>query len=496
MLKMNKNNLEKLFREKLNNFSDIPNDSVWESISATLDKKKKKRVIPIWWKLSGIAASLAILLYLTNPFTENTTPVPQITDIENTSIKDATTIDGKQPENKNSSPNTELVNSNSTSPTKNSIPKENNNSIKNKASYTTNSTNPNSINNSIKTPKNRANELLVAATTKTEKDKSSKNNSLAYNKYPEETLEGDKKLASSKAIKNQEKLISKDGLKQLGSKNEVPISSTAKKDEKKSIFEVIEKQEEEEVAIVENKKSNWSVGPSIAPVYFDAIGQGSPIHPDFIQNSKSGNINLSYGLAVAYDLGKRLKIRSGINKIDYGYETNEVAFSSSISQSSVAIINNIDFSESSKTIVLESKRTNSSSLSDAVTNGFSQESLSRDGNISQQIGYLEVPLELNYLLIDKKVGVNLIGGVSSLFLIDNSVAIQSNNLVTEIGEANNVNSVNFSTNLGVGFSYTFTPKIQLSLEPVFKYQLNTFSNTSGNFNPYSVGIYSGVRVGF
>ena len=64
------------------------------------------------------------------------------------------------------------------------------------------------------------------------------------------------------------------------------------------------------------------------------------------------------------------------------------------------------------------------------------------------------------------------------------------------GEANNINSVNFSTNLGLGLDYKFTPKLKFNVEPVFKYQLNTFSNTSGSFNPYSLGVYSGFTLKF
>jgi hypothetical protein len=90
----------------------------------------------------------------------------------------------------------------------------------------------------------------------------------------------------------------------------------------------------------------------------------------------------------------------------------------------------------------------------------------------------------------------LIGGLSSLFLIDNSVTLESGGTATEMGEANNLNPLNFSTNLGFGLEYEISPRIQLNLEPVFKYQLNTFSDSAGDFNPYSIGIYSGLNFRF
>jgi hypothetical protein len=65
-----------------------------------------------------------------------------------------------------------------------------------------------------------------------------------------------------------------------------------------------------------------------------------------------------------------------------------------------------------------------------------------------------------------------------------------------MGEANNINDLNFSTNFGVGINYKFSSKLQFSVEPIFKYQLNTFSNTAGNFQPFSVGVFSGFSLRF
>jgi hypothetical protein len=86
--------------------------------------------------------------------------------------------------------------------------------------------------------------------------------------------------------------------------------------------------------------------------------------------------------------------------------------------------------------------------------------------------------------------------MSSLFLVNNDVLLNSGEQTTEMGEANNINSVNFSTNFGFGINYKFTPKLQFNLEPLFKYQLNTFSNSAGNFQPFSVGVYSGINFRF
>ena len=37
---------------------------------------------------------------------------------------------------------------------------------------------------------------------------------------------------------------------------------------------------------------------------------------------------MSYGLNLSYEVSKKLSIRTGIHRVDYGYNTGEVAFTS------------------------------------------------------------------------------------------------------------------------------------------------------------------------
>ncbi|MFD2587970.1 hypothetical protein ACFSQJ_13575 [Croceitalea marina] len=512
---MEKKNLEKLYQEKLKDFRQVPDEHVWESIAASLDKKKKKRVIPLWWKLGGVAALLALFVFVINPF-ESAIPEDQTTSTEKNTDQNPEKNTRNQ---KLSNDSIEIIRAENEPKLADTEKADQTNETNTIQITTTQSSQKDNVNEAAgqqfantKTQKDQQKEsvknkgrILVAENEPSNERRLKKNNNqIDFNK----SLSNNSKNSEVATTIDTEKekvdtdLYKKDALDKELSNTKEAVAKTAVdsldlENGKKSIFDAIkEKEDQEEVAEVETKENKWSVGPSIAPVYFDAVGQGSPIHSNFVENSKSGNINLSYGLTVAYDLGKRLKVRSGIHKVDYGYDTNEIVFSSSIAANSTGTIDNINFSQSSRTIVVQSKKAASNELSSPNASDFAAQTPERDGIMSQQLGYLEVPLELNYTLVDKKVGVNLIGGFSSLFLVDNSVSLQSEGLVTEIGEANNVNTVNFSGNFGLGFSYEFSPKIQINLEPVFKYQLNTFSQTAGSFNPYSVGIYSGVRFNF
>ncbi len=528
---MGKKNLEQVFKETFIDFQDIPEDKVWQSIEASLDKKEKKRILPIWWKLGGVAAVLAILFYIINPFggiDDNSQIIITNTETKDTiEKKDSTEKGGLENELKlevnneqelteikkddNKGDPVENSSSNTQNDAANSLNK--NQSIKVNEQITETSTNQKrqdfEKDNTLKNKKAGA----VAFTdnpdvkkTKVEenpagftpdKNKSTSIASVDESEKNESSTDipQNKKLKSGVSIENttQEDAVAQVEEKEEKGKEEEEIV------EKKSIFDVIEEQEQE--AVVENTKRKWSIGPSVAPVYFSATGEGSPIHSNFSSNPKSGNVNLSYGLTVAYDIGKKLKVRSGIHKVDFGYETNNISASSSLEGSTNALIDNIDYNLTSRNLVLDNKSSASNSLAsrDPIAAEFSDNvNPAVDGSLVQQLGYIEVPFELSYAIVDKKLGVNIIGGVSSLFLLDgnNSISVEADNLVTEVGEANNANSINFSTNVGVGLNYEFSPKVQFNIEPVFKYQLNTFSETAGTFRPFAVGVYSGISFRF
>ena len=116
--------------------------------------------------------------------------------------------------------------------------------------------------------------------------------------------------------------------------------------------------------------------------------------------------------------------------------------------------------------------------------------------MKQEIGYLEMPVEMTYSLFDKKFGLKIIGGFSTLFLQDNSITIVSESRDVLLGKANNLSDVHFSTNFGLGIKYGFMKSFEFNLEPTVKYQLNTFSSNAGNFKPYIFGVYSGISYKF
>ncbi|MEL6484285.1 MAG: hypothetical protein AAFP96_05510, partial [Bacteroidota bacterium] len=500
---------------------------VWQNIEATLDnKKEKKRVIPIWWRLGGVAALLAIMFYVFNPFGNSTpnnanqevittTDNNEKSDINEESTKDSLRLDNPTQLATEDKPVEIKGNEDALkiSPAQNELVQQERSDDDALNPRRISESTPQVVeqNNSKENLEKDKKDVLLEKQMKTNKDAvavatddkdknvmesktdPTKQDALLENQIKSDkdavamqTVEKDKTVPTESNTDPTKKDATKESFAEINKTKEAVAENSAtdakekvektKADEKQSIFDAIAEQQKEAdddfVVVADNDGGKWSVGPSIAPVFFGSNGEGSPIHSEFQGASKTGNVNLSYGLTVAYNLGKRLKIRSGVHRVDFGYDTNDVEFSSSLSGSTNAQIDNISYNATSRNLVLRNSRNALPEGVDTSADVFTEQTTVFDGRMIQQFGYIEVPVELDYAIVDKKFGVNVIGGISSLFLVDNSIQLESpsQNLLTEMGEANNANSVNFSTNIGFGFIYDFSPQLQFYLEPVFMYQ--------------------------
>src|SRR5690606_22608400 len=245
----------------------------------------------------------------------------------------------------------------------------------------------------------------------------------------------------------------------------------------------------------EKEVNRWQVYANIAPVYYNTLGNGSHIHDQFIHNPKKGEVNTSYGVNVGYALNNKITVRTGVSSLNLSYGTTHV-----ILYENVGIPNAIN---QFRNLNLVSGGNAENSFPNVMSgdNLFSQQmvpALAEEnmGTINQEINYIEVHVELQYNLIDKKFNLQLSGGFSTFFLSNNEIYTETENRRNYIGKANNINDISFSTNIGIGFGYTFSNAFRFNLEPTFKYQLNAYNNTSGNFKPYIIGVYTGLSYKF
>lgn len=480
---MEKENVDNLFRDTLDDFAQNPDPKVWDRIQVSLDQKaqRKRRVIPLWWQLGGVAAALALILFLSLPGAESDPSVPANEDI--------TTISSE-------------INSSSEESEEPNLSKE----TKGELTEVNKSSTPTGVGTGSALPP--SNEVAVTLATSKAEEKSTISAEPKTEVYSSITksdpavaqIDSDTETISGDLISDiplvSETLSTEEEIQGIPANQSTAVAEVQEEETAKEYRDLFEEISEEEIPEGSDSEGKWAVGPSIAPVYYTASGTGSPIDNSFVNNEKAGNINMSYGVKVTYNLSDKWQLRSGLHKVDYTYDTNDIIFSSSLSTTASTTMRNIDFASTSDYLVVESNSLPITKAGATGSNEIAAKNPARSGTMIQEMGYLEIPVEINYVLLDKKVGVNVVSGVSSLFLLDNVINLESENGTTEMGTANNINSLNFSANFGLGIDYDISKKVKLQLEPLIKYQLNTFSNTSGQFRPYTLGIYSGIQYKF
>ncbi|MGS2762514.1 hypothetical protein [Sinomicrobium sp. M5D2P9] len=523
-----KKNIDRLFQEKFKDFEAFPERDLWSGLEAKLDvasapagilEKRKKAIPPLWWRLGGIAAALALLLsvglslVLTDPESPVIDPVEKVVK-ENTTAKDTEadeettrSMDNNKSYGRGTQQDSNTITDNNQVAQQDN--KDNTTNVKSHGRETQQDDNTITDNNQIAQQDNKDNIINVKSHgrgTQQDGNTITDNNQIAQRDNKDNTTnvkshgrgaQQDNK-DNTINVKPHGRVAQQDG-KTITDNNQVAQQDNGEEENKKSLLEAIAEMEndtenEKQMALKEKENKKWSINPNVAPVYYNSLSSGSPIDPEFKDNSKSGKVNLSYGVNVAYQVNDRLSLRSGINKVNYGYNTNDISFAPDFEARSLSNINYTRQSEKASGLYVANSPVEGPPLAarDEVTASFTPQ----PGLMQQEFGYIEVPMELKYRVLNERFGLNLIGGVSSLFLTDNSVLLKSDALATELGEANNINNMNFSTNVGLGVDYLLSDKLQLQVEPMFKYQWNTFSNDNGGFRPYSFGVYTGFSFRF
>jgi opacity protein-like surface antigen len=484
-----KKHIDRLFQEKFKDFEAHPSGAVWDAIEKDLRKdKRKRRVIPLWWQIAGVAAGIALLFTIGNLIFNDVPTAKTISNsvvngnnvesLEESTNQQSISISNDVPE-KNQKTDVETpTNSNSKLITNSNAQKTSSIVVSNKTSN--NSLNSDTSKESVSQVKSLAKDNSTKVFVSKNKSTINSSNLPEFNFIP---IDVTKNNANSIATNDPLKENIIQSIEENTHKEEVSLEDIVA-----AIQDQNEKVKEEE------RLSRWNISTNVAPVYFNSLGQGSSLDEQFIDNSKEGEINMSYGLKGSYAVTNKLKIRAGINKVDLGYSINNVVvyngFGTTVNSLQPRNSGHINFSNKTQnTTVLSSQSLNSSAIPEIISTNV-------NGSLNQELGFIEIPFELEYNLIDKKIGFNVIGGFSTLFLNKNNIYTDLEGNRTLLGEANNIRNTSYSANFGLGLNYNVSDKIKVNLEPTFKYQINTFQDTSGNFRPFFIGVYTGLSYKF
>jgi len=525
----NKKHIDRLFQEKFKDFEVKPDPKIWRNIQNEIapSKNNKKRIIPIWFKYAaGVAALLLLLLTVGinsfNPFSNTNSVVDKAIPIDKTTQE--------------SSPSKVVSTTNSSDLNTNNDTEENSNENEIKTITETPSdivSASSSLSNSEKKRANNRSHITKNNTSATSIASFSKKlNTASTNKVDNKTTLAEAKNSNAQTnpsnsvdsrvavisnsnvqkttnreedINNAINAVKEDTFSSNGvaqASNKTPAKSKILKD---SIIPtnalenaVIAKANSRSEEIKEEESTNkWSVNANVSPVYYNTMGSGSHIDEQFVNNDKTGRVNMSYGVNVGYAINDRLKVRSGINSLNLGYDTNNVVVYESVANSGAGpnSLENLKIASLNTSgvdiAVISGEKINTNQLESFFT-----EENFKTTSLTQQINYIEIPVELEYSIINKRLGVNVVGGMSTFILGENEVSTELKGTTTQIGEVNNINNISFSTNIGLGVDYGVSKAVKINLEPTFKYQLNAFNDTAGNFNPFILGVYTGVSYKF
>jgi hypothetical protein len=519
-----KKDINRLFQERFKDFEAAPPDAVWDRIEKELPPQKKKRRAA-WIFYSGIAAGFALLfslIYFVST-TENTSFDSQFVSEEKTS-SEQTEIDALPASRENTDAsgvvNQDLSTVNPTagkSSAGKNISKNNTGSLldENRSRSLKNTYKDASVASSPSVEKSQKDSRNTVSNTNqaTISKNTSKTNPLTRVKRPAVNnsmitqQKGEYSSSSSRTNGQMNPIIKgqpSDTQWKKQTSNNLKTDIAAINDPQKEmeqpqdslsnplIQDAIAQQElEKESDTLDFNslgKARFQGSTLIAPIYSNATG--SAINNSVANNERSAGYNLSYGVALGYELNDRWTVRAGVHKIDVSYNTQDVVYGGSAPFAPVSgMFNHNDVASASP------------GASNGFIGTFSQELVNNsfkgfNGELSQQIGYIEVPLEVRYRLTNSRLRLSMTGGFSALFLQENSVNITSNNQRLELGSDDNFREFNQSANFGIGIDYGISKNLGFMIEPMFKYQLNALERNTAGFRPYTIGVYSGLTFMF
>lgn len=260
----------------------------------------------------------------------------------------------------------------------------------------------------------------------------------------------------------------------------------------------------------ESEIQRWQLGAAVSPLYsYRNASSADQTQNMAANNSESGLLTYSGGIQVRYAQSERLTFESGIYYNRMGLAIGEF----NVFRSEMDYMFGPDYyTDNSIVSMSNSIGRISTNSADVVVNAWSgaetekygslesQDIVTREGVVSsfvQSLEYLEVPFNLKYKIINRELKVLLIGGVSTNLLVGNKVLANTGDGRIEYGDIHDIKSVNYSGNAGLGFVYEFSRNLSLSLEPRFKYYLNSVNSTYLPVTrPYALGLYTGINYTF
>ncbi len=304
--------------------------------------------------------------------------------------------------------------------------------------------------------------------------------------------------------------------------NKFPNAELAKR---KEITSLAKLSAEDEMLVAENikyiqssseKEGGWKMGMFVSPGYSSFNASHSETYAqNMTYSGNDGASNIGGGVSVQYKTRKRWIFESGLYYNQSGQESgNTVNFlaikddadymfdapervpdlTSNVRVENQNLVMNgtagvIEFKSTPKGTTLNKEFDTSGSLSADV--------MIPDGEFTQVFDFMEIPLFVRYRVIDSKFGLEFITGLNAGIVVGNNSFVNNQYGLQNVGETKDISTLNVSGTLGLGFNYAFGKHFSVALEPRYSHYLNSINtNSSVDFRPYRIGLYTGLTYEF
>ncbi len=483
----NKKDIGSVFREKLGHLDASPSDNGWAALNAELDKKeKKRRLLPLWfWYVGLFSVGILVtgLIYTNMNSKNNLQKIEDDTSKNNKSDLDENSITSNGAINYNETKIANTIEENSKEATLNENSKSTKNSIKtvnntlttneksnenasnkNKKNYSkTNSVSKNKRTITSKRTKSNAfksksGNYLVSKIKNKSKSKISKSNSAKdkndaillksisenseiLKNFEESATQQNSKLAQNENAAKNEFLNSIIESEQLTAKEKSIVKDSNKKKK------IVAEKPKDSVPIQDSINRGYTVFVYGSPTAVVFANKNSYLDDRLKNNSKTTELTLSYGAYLCFEGSEKFSIRLGVGKNNLKLLTKNIPINT-------FNYSNIGYSNGFSNAIIFSKSNNSSSM-----------------NITQNLSYYDVPVEMKYKIMNRKIGLNVILGANFIFLDKNEVFAETDSgFSSKIGETSNLLKNTFGASASLGVDYKITKKIKINVEPMLKYQ--------------------------
>ncbi len=266
-------------------------------------------------------------------------------------------------------------------------------------------------------------------------------------------------------------------------------------------------------ASADREKAGWGLGVNVSPGYSSySAKHGETYASNMTHAATEGNASLGGGISIKYRTAGRWSLESGVYYAQNGQRTGsspqlfggrvkdfasapaeQLYFNTAVTMANSSIAMN----STAGIIEFENVPAGAEIAANLENTDSFKNSFITQGELSQVFDLVEIPLYLRYLLFESKLDVELIGGINAGVVVGNNAFFENQFGVQKIGKTRDISSLNISGTLGLGFTYALGKQFSLALEPRFNYYLNSISNNPEvNFKPYRIGMYTGLYYAF